>query len=108
MKVHPGARASRPHALPFRFAQFPCDGAPRHPHAGKGAMVLLRLCRYWSRRWMVGRSRQRLGAGCEVPQKRVFSEPVIAESIGYFGEPRDRASNHRVGTDIRLNPGEYP
>ena len=28
--AHPGARASRPHALPLRTAQFPCDEAPRH------------------------------------------------------------------------------
>ena len=31
---HPGARASRPHALPLRFAQFPCDSAPGHPAGG--------------------------------------------------------------------------
>ena len=34
---HPGARASRPHALPLGAAQFPCDGAPGHP-AGGNAM----------------------------------------------------------------------
>ena len=34
---HPGARASRPHALPFGAAQFPCDSAPGHP-AGGNAM----------------------------------------------------------------------
>ena len=33
---HPGARASRPHALPLPAAQFPCDGAPGHPHDGNG------------------------------------------------------------------------
>ena len=32
----PGARASRPHALPLRTAQFPCDMAPGHPAAGNG------------------------------------------------------------------------
>ncbi|MCY3758049.1 MAG: hypothetical protein OXG96_10030, partial [Acidobacteria bacterium] len=30
------ARASRPHALPSRAAQFPCDGAPGHPAGGNG------------------------------------------------------------------------
>ena len=35
--AHPGARASRPHALPLPAAQFPCDGAPVHP-AGRNAM----------------------------------------------------------------------
>ena len=34
--VHPGARASRPHALPLRADQFPCDGAPGHPYGGNG------------------------------------------------------------------------
>ena len=29
--AHPGARASRPHALPLPAAQFPCDGAAGHP-----------------------------------------------------------------------------
>ena len=33
----PGARASRPHAIPLRAAQFPCDAAPGHP-AGGNAM----------------------------------------------------------------------
>ena len=33
---HPGARASRPHALPFGAAQFPCDAAPGHPAGGYG------------------------------------------------------------------------
>ena len=32
--AHPGARASRPHAIPLRAAQFPCDGAPVHPAGG--------------------------------------------------------------------------
>ena len=32
---HPGARASRPHALPFGAAQFPCDAAPGHCAGGK-------------------------------------------------------------------------
>ena len=32
--THPGARASRPHALSLRAAQFPCDGAPVHPGGG--------------------------------------------------------------------------
>ncbi|MDE2666439.1 MAG: hypothetical protein OXI69_09825, partial [Acidobacteriota bacterium] len=32
----PGARASRPHALPLRAAQFPCDEAPGHPAGGNG------------------------------------------------------------------------
>ena len=30
----PGARASRPHPLPWVVAQFPCDGAPVHPAGG--------------------------------------------------------------------------
>ena len=30
-RPHPGARASRPHAMPMRLAQFPCDVAPGHP-----------------------------------------------------------------------------
>ena len=30
-RPHPGARASRPHAIPLRTAQFPCDVAPGHP-----------------------------------------------------------------------------
>ena len=34
---HPGARASRPHAIPLPAAQFPCDAAPDHP-AGGNAM----------------------------------------------------------------------
>ena len=34
--AHPGARASRPHALPFGAARFPCDAAPGHPHGGNG------------------------------------------------------------------------
>ena len=34
--THPGARASRPHALPLRAAQFPCDSAPGHPAGGNG------------------------------------------------------------------------
>ena len=33
---HPGARASRPHALPLRAAQFPCDAAPGHRAGGNG------------------------------------------------------------------------
>ena len=33
---HPGARASRPHALPLPAAQFPCDVAPGHPVGGNG------------------------------------------------------------------------
>ena len=33
---HPGARASRPHAIPLRAAQFPCDAAPGHPAGGNG------------------------------------------------------------------------
>ena len=32
----PGARASRPHAMPSRAAQFPCDVAPGHPDGGNG------------------------------------------------------------------------
>ena len=32
----PGARASRPHAIPLRAAQFPCDAAPGHPVGGNG------------------------------------------------------------------------
>ena len=32
--AHPGARASRPHPLPWVAAQFPCDGAPVHPAGG--------------------------------------------------------------------------
>ena len=35
-EAHPGARASRPHALPSRAAQFPCDRAAGHPSAGNG------------------------------------------------------------------------
>ena len=35
--AHPGARASRPHAVPSRSAQFPRNGAPGHP-AGRNAM----------------------------------------------------------------------
>ena len=35
-QAHPGTRASRPHALPLRSAQFPCDGAPGHPAGGNG------------------------------------------------------------------------
>ena len=35
--AHPGARASRPHAIPLRAAQFPCDAAPGYP-AGGNAM----------------------------------------------------------------------
>ena len=31
---HPGARASRPHPLPWVAAQFPCDAAPGHPAGG--------------------------------------------------------------------------
>ena len=34
--AHPGARASRPHALPLRAAQFPCGAAPGHFHGGNG------------------------------------------------------------------------
>ena len=34
--VHPGTRASRPHVLPLRSAQFPCDLAPGHPAGGNG------------------------------------------------------------------------
>ena len=34
-RPHPGARASRPHALPFGAAQFPCDSAPGHSAGGK-------------------------------------------------------------------------
>ena len=30
-RPHPGARASRPHAILLRTAQFPCDVAPGHP-----------------------------------------------------------------------------
>ena len=30
----PGARASRPHALPWVVAQFPCDAAPGHTASG--------------------------------------------------------------------------
>ena len=30
----PGARASRPHAIPLRAAQFSCDSAPGHPAGG--------------------------------------------------------------------------
>ena len=33
-RPHPGARASRPHALPLGAAQFPCDAAPGHPAGG--------------------------------------------------------------------------
>ena len=33
---HPGTRASRPHALPLRAAQFPRDAAPGHPAYGDG------------------------------------------------------------------------
>ena len=33
---HPGARASRPHALTLRAAQFPCELAPGHPAGGNG------------------------------------------------------------------------
>ena len=36
-RPHPGARASRPHAIPLRVAQFPCDGAPGRP-AGRNTM----------------------------------------------------------------------
>ena len=32
----PGARASRPHALPFGAAQFPWNGAPGHPPRENG------------------------------------------------------------------------
>ncbi len=32
--AHPGARASRPHPLPWVVAQFPCDGAPGHRAGG--------------------------------------------------------------------------
>ena len=32
--THPGARASRPHPLPWVVAQFPCDGAPVHRAGG--------------------------------------------------------------------------
>ena len=32
--AHPGARASRPHAVPWVVARFPCDGAPVHPAGG--------------------------------------------------------------------------
>ena len=31
---HPGARASRPHSLPWVIAQFPCDAAPGHTAGG--------------------------------------------------------------------------
>ena len=34
--AHPGARASRPHAMPLHAAQFPGDGAPGHPAGGNG------------------------------------------------------------------------
>ena len=33
-EAHPGARASRPHAIPLRAAQFPCDAAPGYPADG--------------------------------------------------------------------------
>ncbi len=36
MRRPPGARASRPHALPFGAAQFPCDEAAGHPGGGNG------------------------------------------------------------------------
>ena len=35
IRAHPGARASRPHALAFGAAQFPCDTAPARPAGGK-------------------------------------------------------------------------
>ena len=35
-RPHPGARASRPHAIPLRAAQFPRDAAPGHPAGGHG------------------------------------------------------------------------
>ena len=35
--AHPGARASRPHAVPIRAAQIPCDGVAGHA-AGENAM----------------------------------------------------------------------
>ena len=34
MRPHPGARASLPHALPLRAAQFPCDAASGHLAGG--------------------------------------------------------------------------
>ena len=34
--THPGARASRPHAMRLRAAQFPYDAAPGHPYGGNG------------------------------------------------------------------------
>ena len=33
-EAHPGARASRPHALPLPAAQFPRNAPPRHPPGG--------------------------------------------------------------------------
>ena len=35
-QVRPGTRASRPHALPLRTAQFPWDAVPGHPAVGNG------------------------------------------------------------------------
>ena len=47
--AHPGARASRPHAMPFRAAQFPCDVAAGHPaggnHMGSADAESWRRCR---------------------------------------------------------------
>ena len=47
---HPGARASRPHALPSRAAEFPCDVAAGHPAGGNGVGLAeaesWRVCRW--------------------------------------------------------------
>ena len=77
--AHPGARASRPHALPLRAAQFPCDSAPGHPAGGNG------MGSAHAGSWRRCRSR-RVG--------------VMAEAAGRLvraGRPRSRvASSHDV------------
>ena len=72
----PGARASRPHPLPLRAAQFPCDAAANHPAGGN-----------------------RMGPAEAEPWRRCQLIPVeeMAEGAGGLvraGRPRSRGGLH--------------
>ncbi len=75
--AHPGARASRPHALPLCAAQFPCDVAPGRP-AGRNGMdsdkaESWRRCRSSRVEEMAEAARRRMRAGR--PRSRVDFTP---------------------------------
>ena len=104
--AHPGARASRPHPLPWIVARFPCDPAPVH-RAGGNRMGPAqaepgRLCRSIRVEEMGEALPVLCGRDARAPGGLPASPPSRAPEAS--GRPRSRGSSSH---DARISRSRY-